>query len=157
MKEELEDIERNKTWEFTVLPHNKKAISVKWVFKIKLKPNGLVSNHKARIVTRGFLKKYDLDYFEVFAPIARHETIRLVIVIATNSNWPMIHLDVKSAFLNGSLQEEVYVLQPPGFVKENKEGMVYNLHKALYGLKQAPRAWNLKIDSFFQAYGIQKI
>ena len=92
----------------------------------------------------------------MFAPVARHETIRLVIAIAANRNMPLMHLDVKYAFLNGPLQEEVYVSQPPGLEKKNQEGMVFKLHKALYGLKQAPRAWNLKIDSFFKEQGFQK-
>ncbi|WJX32266.1 hypothetical protein P8452_20610 [Trifolium repens] len=127
MNEELDAIKRNKTWKLSELPKGKKAIS-----------------------------KPGLDYFEVFAPVARHETIRLVIAIAANRNWPLMHLDVKSAFLNGPLQEEVYVSQPPGFEKKNQEGMVYRLHKALYGLKQAPRAWNMKIDSFFKKHGFQK-
>src|SRR3954463_1547 len=156
MKEELEAIERNKTWKLTELPKKKKAISIRWVFKVKLKPDGSVGKHKARLVARGFLQKPGLDYFEVFAPVARHETIRLVIALAANRGWSLMHLDVKSAFLNGPLQEEVYVSQPPGFMKKNKEGMVYKLHKALYGLKQAPRAWNLKIDSFFKKQGFQK-
>ena len=105
MKEELEPIERNKTWKLAKLPDKKKAISVKWVFKLKLKPDGSIGKHKARLVARGFLQKPRLDYFEVFAPVARHETIRLVIALAANKNWPLIHLDVKSAFLNGTLQE----------------------------------------------------
>ena len=91
----------------------------------------------------------------MFASVARHEIIILVIVIAVNRNWPLMYLDVKSAFLN-SLQEDVYVSQPPRFVKKNQEGMVYRLHKALYGLKQAHRAWNLKIDSFFKLHGFRK-
>ena len=86
-----------------VIPQNKKAISVRWVFKIKLKPDGSVVKHKARLVARGFLQKYGLDYFEVFAPVVRHETVRLVIAIAANRNWPLIHLDVKSNFINGPL------------------------------------------------------
>lgn len=86
----------------------------------------------------------------MFQPVARDETIRLVIAIYANMNWPLIHLDINSAFLNGPLQEVVYALQPPGFMKGNKERMVYKMHKALYGLKQAPRAWNLKIDSLFK-------
>ena len=141
MKEELEAIERNKTWELTKIPKKKKAISFRWVFKVKFKPNGSVGKHKASLVDRGFLHKPGLDYFEVFAPVARHETIRLVISLAANRSWPLVYLDVKSAFLNGPLQEEVYVSQPPGFVKKNQEGMVYKLHKSLYGLKQPPRAW----------------
>lgn len=100
-----------------------------------MNPYGSVVKHKASLIVRGFLQKSCLGYFEVFSPVARHETIRLIIAISINMNWPLIHLDVKSAFLNGPLQEEVYVIQPPGFVIENKEGMVYKLHKALYGLK----------------------
>lgn len=121
---------------------------MRWVLKIKLNPEGSVAKHKARLVATGFLQKSGLDYFEMFAPVARHETIGLVIAIAANTNWFMIHLDVKLSFLNGQLKEEFYVLQPPEFVIENKDEMVYKLHKALYELKQAPRAWNLEIDSF---------
>ena len=120
MMKELEAIKRNMSWELIVLPRNKKAISVRWVFKIKLNPSGSVSKHKARLAARGFLQKSILYYFEVFAPISRPEPIRLVITIAPNRNWPLIHLDVKSYFLNGPWQEQVYVLQPPEFVKENK-------------------------------------
>ena len=109
MKEELYAIERNKTWKLTELPKGKKAINIRWVFKQKLKPDGSIGKHKARLVARGFLQKPELDYFEVSSPIARHETIRLVIAIAADRNWPLMHLDVKSAFLNGPLQEEVYV------------------------------------------------
>lgn len=103
MKEELEPIERSKTRELIVLPQNKKTISVRQVLKIKLKPDGSFAKHKSRLVVRGFLQKFGLDYFEVFSPVARHETKRLVVSIAVNKNWPMIHLDVKSKFLNGLL------------------------------------------------------
>lgn len=115
---------------------------------MKLKPNGEVAKHKARLVARGFMQKAGMDYFEVYAPVARLETVRLIVAIAYGRNWPMHHLDVKSAFLNGPLDEEVYVTQPPGFKIKGKEDMVYRLHKALYGLKQAPRARNKSIDSF---------
>lgn len=103
MKEELEAIKINKTWELIVLPKNKKSINGRHVFKIKLKPYGLVAKHKARLVAKGFLQKYALNYFEVFAPLDRHETIRLAIAITANMNLPLINLDVKSSFLNGSL------------------------------------------------------
>ena len=104
IKEELQAIERNKTWELTKLQKKKKAINVRWVFKVKHKPDGLVGKHKERLVARGFIHKPGLDYFEVFAPVARHETIRLVIALTANRNWPLMHLDVKSTFLNGPLQ-----------------------------------------------------
>ncbi|XP_050889195.1 uncharacterized protein LOC127094397 [Lathyrus oleraceus] len=140
MKEELEAIERNKTQELIVRPNNKKAINVRWVFKINLKSYGSVSKHKARLVTRRFLQNYDLDYFEVFSPVARYETIRLVIVIAANSNWPLIHLDMKSTFLNGQLHEEVYVLQHPGVWMEilySHKGII--LHQLKYELELLKR------------------
>lgn len=156
MLEELRAIERNNTWELTDLPLNKKPIDVKWIFKVKLSPKGSIVKHKARLVARGFLQKPGLDYSEVFAPVARHETIRLVVALACGRNWFLSHLDVKSAFLNGPLEEEVYVTQPPGFEVKHKERKVYRLHKALYGLKQAPRAWNRRIDSFFQVHGFKK-
>ena len=130
------------------LPASKKPIDVKWIFKLKLRPNGEVTKHKARLVARGFMQKAGMDYFEVYAPVIRLETVRLIVAIACGRNCPMYHLHVKSAFLNGPLDEEVYVTQPPGFKIKGKENMVYRLHKALDGLKQALRAWNKRIDSF---------
>lgn len=156
MMEELSSIEKNQTWELVKLPENKKTIDLKWVFKTKLNPDGSVSKHKARLVARGFLQKQGIDYNEVFAPVARHETVRLVVALANLRNWPLYHLDVKYAFLNGPLEETVFVTQPPGFEIAGKEGMVYRLHKALYGLKQAPRAWNKRIDEFLIQLGFKK-
>jgi len=156
MVEELLSIERNKTWELVNLPDKKKKIDVKWVFKVKLNPDGQVSKHKARLVSRGFLQNQGIDYNEVFAPVARIETVRLVTVIACKYKWLLYHLDVKSAFLNGPLEEVVFVSQPLGFEIAGKENMVYKLHKALYGLKQAPIAWNKKIDQVLFQIGVKK-
>ena len=111
MKEELELIKRNRTWELVKLPKGKKAIGVKWVYKIKHKPNGEVAKYKARLVAKGFLQKEGIDYNEVFAPVARLETVRMIVAVASNRGWPLYHMDVKSAFLNGYLEEEVYILQ----------------------------------------------
>jgi hypothetical protein len=156
MVEELQSIEKNQTWELVDLPDKKKKIDVKWVFKVKLNPDGQVFKHKARLVAIGFLQKQGIDYNEVFAPVARIETVRLVTAIACKNEWSLYHLDVKSAFLNGPLEEIVYVSQPPGFEIAGKENMVYKLHKALYGLKQAPRAWNKKIDQVLTQIGFEK-
>lgn len=156
MKEELRSIEKNHTWELVKLPPNKQPIAVRWVYKQKLKPDGSIAKHKARLVAKGFLQRAGLDYNEVFAPVARIETIRLVIALASMRSWPLFQLDVKSTFLNGPLEEEVYVMQPPGFEIEEGKDMVYKLKKALYGLKQAPRAWNKRIDSFLQQQGFYK-
>ncbi|KAK2398342.1 putative mitochondrial protein [Trifolium repens] len=156
MEEELRSIEKNQTWKLVALPDKKKKIDVKWVFKVKLNPDGTISKHKARLVARGFLQKHGIDYNEVFAPVARIETVRLVVALACRNKWLLYHLDVKSAFLNGPLEEEVFVSQPPGFEIKGKENMVYKLYKALYGLKQAPRAWNKRIDDFLIQIGFKK-
>ncbi|KAK2404675.1 putative mitochondrial protein [Trifolium repens] len=156
MNEELRSIEKNKTWDLCNLPSDKKAIDVKWVYKAKQNPEGKIIKYKARLVAKGFLQRQGLDYDEVFSPVARHETIRLVIALACSRRWPLFHLDVKSAFLNGPLEEDVYVKQPPGFELKGKEDKVLKLHKALYGLKQAPRAWNKRIDNFLVMQGFRK-
>ncbi|PNX87495.1 hypothetical protein L195_g043584, partial [Trifolium pratense] len=121
MKEELHSIEKNHTWKLVELPPQKKAISVKWMFKLKKDPDGKIVKHKARLVARGFLQQEGIDYTEVYAPVARIETIRLVIAIVSSYNWSLYHMDVKSAFLNGPLEEEVYVLEPPGFEIESEK------------------------------------
>ncbi|KAK2403542.1 putative mitochondrial protein [Trifolium repens] len=156
MNEELRSIEKNKTWDLCNLPSDKKAIDVKWVYKAKQNPEGKIIKYKARLVAKGFLQRQGLDYDEVFSPVARHETIRLVIALACSRRWPLFHLDVKSAFLNGPLEEDVYVKQPPGFELKGKEDKALKLHKALYGLKQAPRAWNKRIDNFLVMQGFRK-
>ena len=115
-----------------------------------------MDKYKVRLVAKGYKQKYGIDYKEVFAPVARQDTIRLIISITTQKSWPIYQLDVKSAFLHGELQEEVYVEQPEGFVQKGKEEQVYKLKKALYGLKQAPRAWYSRIDSHFEKMGFTK-
>jgi hypothetical protein len=156
MEEELQSIEKNQTWKLVNLPNKKKKIDVKWVFKVKLNPDVTISKHKVRLIARGFLQKQGVDYNEVFAPIARIETVGLVVTLACKNIWDLYNLDVKSTFLNGPLEEEVYVTQPPGFEIKGKQKMVYRLYKALYGLKQAPRAWNNKIDQFLIQIGFKR-
>jgi len=156
MEEEIDSIKRNNTWELVELPLNKKPIALKWIYKVKVNANGEIVRHKARLVAKGFLQKAGIDYGEVYAPVARIETVRLVVALATNKDWSLHQLDVKSAFLNGPLEEEVYVQQPIGFVQETDKHKVYKLNKALYGLKQAPRAWNKQIDQFFEGIGFMK-
>ncbi|GKB06944.1 retrovirus-related pol polyprotein from transposon TNT 1-94 [Tanacetum coccineum] len=156
MEEEIKSIEKNDTWELTTLPKGQKAIGVKWVYKAKKNAKGEVEKYKARLVAKGYKKKHGIDYEEVFAPVARLETIRMIIAIAAQYRWKIHQMDVKSAFLNGLLEEEVYVEQPEGYVAKGQEGKVLNLKKALYGLKQAPRAWNTRIDKYFQEHGFRK-
>ncbi|GJX37159.1 ribonuclease H-like domain, reverse transcriptase, RNA-dependent DNA polymerase [Tanacetum coccineum] len=156
MKVELDSINRNNTWELTTLPKGHKAIGLKWVFKTKKDANGNIIKHRARLVAKGYIQEHGIDFEEVFAPVARMETIRLLLAIAANNKWEVHHLDVKSAFLHGDLKEEVYVTQPEGFIKREDNGKVYRLIKALYGLRQAPRAWNIKLDNTLKSLDFKK-
>ncbi|KAD6453258.1 hypothetical protein E3N88_07963 [Mikania micrantha] len=156
MEEELEAITRNKTWTLVKLPNDQKVIGLKWVFKVKRDATGRVTKHKARLVAKGYVQQKGVDFEDAFAPVARMETIRLLLALAAKGNWVVHHLDVKSAFLNGELKEEVYVSQPSGFEVKGKEYMVYKLQKALYGLRQAPRAWNMKLDKSLKELGFTR-
>lgn len=156
MNEEIKSIERNSTWSLSQLPGGHKAIGLKWVFKQKKNSDGEVIKHKARVVAKGYVQQYGIDFEEVFAPVARLDTIRIILAIAANRGWQVHHLDVKSAFLNGKLKEEVYVAQPEGYEVKGKEHMVLRLHKALYGLRQAPRAWNTLLDKSLKELGFTR-
>jgi hypothetical protein len=135
---------------------DKKPLGVKWVYKTKYKSSGEIDRFNARFVAKGYKQKSGVDYFEVFAPIARLDTIHMLISLSTQNNWKIHQMDVKSAFLNGTLEEEVYVEQPTGYVVRGKEDTVYRLKKTLYGLKQALRAWYKTIDSYFLQNGFHR-
>ncbi|GAU36545.1 hypothetical protein TSUD_277510 [Trifolium subterraneum] len=139
MDQEMEAIENNNTWQLTTLPHGANVIGVKWIYKTKYNEKGEIEKHKARLVVKRYSQKHGVDYNDVFAPVARWETIRAILALAPNKNWKVYQLDVKSAFLHGELNEDIYVEQPLGYQKGNGD-KVYKLRKALYGLKQAPRA-----------------
>nr|GEY05190.1 ribonuclease H-like domain, reverse transcriptase, RNA-dependent DNA polymerase [Tanacetum cinerariifolium] len=156
MKVELDSINRNNTWELTTLPKGHKAIGLKWIFKTKKDANGNIIKHKARLVAKGYIQQHGKDFEEVFAPVARRETVRLLLAIAANNKWEIHHLDVKSVFLHGDLKEEVYVIHPEGFIKKQDNGKVYRLIKALYGLRKAPRAWNIKLDNTLKSLDFKK-
>jgi hypothetical protein len=128
------------------LPNGQKPIGVKWVYKLKKDAHGSIVKHKARLVAKWYVQKEEIDFEEVFAPVAMLDSVRLLLALATQEGWKVHHMDVKSAFLNGELREEVYVSQPPGFAVKGQEHKVYKVNKAIYGFKQAPRAWNTKLD-----------
>ena len=113
------------------LPVGHKAIGLKWVFKLKKNYEGEVIKHKARLVAKGYIQQQGVDFDEGFGPIARLDTVCVILAVAENRQWQVDYLDVKSAFLNGVLQEEVYVAQPEGYGVQGKENLVYKLHKAL--------------------------
>jgi hypothetical protein len=131
MAKELKSITDNKTWTLTDAPLGKKLIGLKWVFKLKRDADGNITRYKARLVAKGYVQRTGIDFDEVYAPVARLESVRFILAIAAHYGWTVHHLDVKSTFLNGDLVEEVYVEQPPGFVVRGKEGKVYKLHKGV--------------------------
>ncbi|KAM1857746.1 hypothetical protein ACFX14_007819 [Malus domestica] len=118
MDEEIKAIEKNGTWELTNLPAHKNHISVKWVYKTKKNADGSINKYKARLVAKGYKQKEGEDYTEIFSPVSRLDTIQLIISLAAQNNWEIFQMDVKSEFLNGVLQEEVYLEQPPRYVKK---------------------------------------
>lgn len=131
-------MERNKTWSLVPLPPNRKTIGCKWVFRVKENADGSVNKYKARLVAKGFHQVLGFDFNETFSPVIKPVTIRIILTLALTYRWPIQQLDINNAFLNGILEEEVYMMQPPGFSSSNPS-LVCRLHKALYGLKQAPR------------------
>ncbi|KAG8085479.1 hypothetical protein GUJ93_ZPchr0010g8861 [Zizania palustris] len=116
MREEMESIEENRTWFLADLPPGRRAIGLKWAFKVKRDEHGAISKYKARLVVKGYAQRHGIDYDEVFALVARLDSVRLLIAFAASEGWEVHYMDVKLAFLNGDLQEEVYVEQPTGFV-----------------------------------------
>ena len=139
MDEELENMRETGTWEVSQLPEGRKSIGSKWVFKTKFDANGNIAQRKARLVAQGFSQRYGVDYDEVFAPVARGATMRLLLSVAGMRKLKVKQYDIKAAFLNGKLKEEIFMRPPPGM---QLEGKILRLRKSLYGLKQAARVWN---------------
>ncbi|GJR33631.1 zf-CCHC domain-containing protein [Tanacetum coccineum] len=148
MQEELNQFKINDVWCLVPPPKNQTIIGTKWVFKNKLDENGVVSRNKARLVAQGYNQQEGIDFDETYAPVARLESIRILLAYACAHDFKLFQMDVKSAFLNGFINEEVYVAQPPRFVDFEKPNHVFKLKKALYGLKQAPKAWYDRLKAF---------
>ena len=148
MKKEFDALLKTGTWDLVDLSAGKSAIGYKWVYKIKTRSDGTVDRYKARLVAKGFTQEYGIDYEETFASVARLSSVRTLVAIFASRHWPLFQMDVKNAFLNGELTEEVYMQLPHGF--SHPPGFshkVCRLRQALYGLKQAPRAWFAKFSS----------
>jgi hypothetical protein len=156
MQEELNQFERNDVWDLVPKPKHKNIIGTKWVFRNKTNEQGEVVRNKARLVAQGYSQQEGIDFTETFAPVARLEAIRLLLSYAVNHGITLYQMDVKSAFLNGVISEEVYVRQPPGFEDVKCPDHVFKLKKSLYGLKQAPRAWYERLSIFLLETGFQK-
>lgn len=151
--EEVRALEKNGTWEITDLPRGKKPVGCKWIFTVKYKADGNVDRYKARLVAKGFTQSYGIDYQETFAPVAKLNTVRVLLSLAANLDWSLHQLDVKNAFLNGDLEEEVYMDIPAGLETTSNFNKVCRLRKSLYGLKQSPRAWFERFTKVVKGYG----
>ena len=147
---EYNSLIKNKTWKLVELPPGRKAIGYKWVFKLKHNVDGRVERLKARIVAKGYAQKYGIDYDEISSPVVRFYSIRLLLTFAVQHDFLIHQMDVETAFLNGKLDEEIYMQQPEGYLKPRKEHLVCKLKKSLYGLKQSSRCWNKAFREGFE-------
>ena len=139
MDEELQTLEKTHTWDYVDLPTSKRPTGCKWIYKIKTRSDGTIERYKARLVANGYSQEYGIDYEETLAPVSRMTSVRSLLVVTATKQWPLLQMDVKNVFLNGTLSEEVY-MKPPQ-VTSSLPNKVCILRRALYGLKQAPRAW----------------
>ena len=147
MLEEMKVIEENETWQLIDPPLGCRPISLKWVYKVKRDELGAIVKHNACLIARGFVQREGIDFEEVFVPVARIESVCLLLALAVAKDWRVHHLDIKLAFLNGELAETVFVRQPLGFAIKGED---------LYGLRQAPRAWNAKLDATLGELGFTR-
>ena len=159
MDEELKSLLENQTWELVEKPVGVKTLGTKWVFKIKRRADNSIAKFKGRLVVKGYLQEKDIDFKETFAPVFKYQSLRILLCLANQLDLHIHQMDVKTAFLNGELQEDLYIEQPEGVIPRiNKRGekLVCKLKKSLYGLKQAPRSWNKKLDFVLTDFGFQK-
>ncbi|GKC16487.1 retrovirus-related pol polyprotein from transposon TNT 1-94 [Tanacetum coccineum] len=139
MNDELKSMQINDVWELVELPNGVKPVGCKWVYKTKLDQKGNIERFKARLVAKGYTQKEGIDYNETFSPVSRKDSLRIVMALVAHYDLELHQMDVKTAFLNGDLHEDVYMTQPEGFMVEGKEHMVCKLKRSIYGLKQASR------------------
>jgi hypothetical protein len=154
--EEYQSIMKNDVWDIVPKPEGKFVVTSKWIYKIKHTADGSIEKHKEIFVSRGFSPVEGIDYEETFAPVSRYTSIRTIISLAASMGWKLHQMDVKTTFLNGEIEEEVYFEQPDGFVIHEKQSHVCRLKMALYGIKQPPRAWYTRIDGNLMIFGLQQ-
>jgi len=157
MNEELKSMEYNKVWDLVQLPESSKRIGCRWVFKTKRDSNGNIERYKARLVAKGYTQKGGIDYKETFSPVSKKDSLRIVLALVAHYDLELHQMDVKTAFLNGDLEEDVYMDQPEGFEIKGKDQMVCKLKKSIYGLKQASRQWYIKFNDTITSFGFKEI
>ena len=155
MEEEIESLQKNHTWDLVPLPTDKRAIGCKWIYRVKDGGNGDL-RYKARLVAKGYVQKKGVEYHDIFAPVVRHTSIRILLALVAHYDMELEQLDVKTAFLHGDLDEEIYLRQPEGFIDSNRPDYVCKLNKSLYGLKQSPRLWYKRFDKFMLSQGYSR-
>ncbi|KAI5351572.1 hypothetical protein L3X38_004463 [Prunus dulcis] len=153
MQSELQAMEANKVWELVELQQGMKPIGCKWVFKTKRESKGNIERHKARLVAKGFTQQEGIDYTKTFSPVSTKDAFWIIMALVTHFDMFLHQMDVKTAFLNGKLSEEIVMQQPEGFVEEDSKQLVCKLKKSIYGLKQASRQWYLKFHKIITSYG----
>jgi hypothetical protein len=153
MSDEFNALLRNGMWDLVPPSTSTNLVGCKWVFRIKRNSNGTVDRYKARLVAKGFHQRPNIDYKEIFSPVIKPTTIRIVLSPAVTNGWPLHQLDINNAFLHGTLSEAVFMSQPPGFTDSQFPTHVCQLCQALYGLRQAPKAWYHELCSFLLSYG----
>eukprot|EP00253_Pinus_taeda_P006869 PITA_06869 len=156
MVEEYDSIVWNNVWDVVPRPENKSVVSSCWLYKVKKVADGSVEEHKARFVSRGFSQVEGIDYDDTFASVARYSSIRSMLALSTQIGWNIHQMDVNTTFINGKIEEEMYIEQPEGFETFDRESHVCQLKRALYGLKQAPCAWYTRIDNYFTGLDFTK-
>jgi len=156
MNMEYEDLMKNQTWDLVPYPNEHNVIGNKWIYKVKYNSVREIEKYKARLIAKGFTQKYGFDYEETFALVEKMPNARVILALSVAQGWKFFQLDVKSAFLNGDLDVEIYMNQPERFVVEGKESFMCKLKKSLYELKQASRGWYKKISGYFEDIGFSK-
>ncbi|KAK1628301.1 hypothetical protein QYE76_002616, partial [Lolium multiflorum] len=153
MKSEMGSMYDNKVWTLVDLPDSRKAVENKWIFKRKTDADGNITVYKARLVAKGFRQIQGVDYDETFSPVAKLKSVRILLAIAAFFDYEIWQMDVKTAFLNGDIEEELYMVQPKGFVDPKNADKVCKLQRSIYGLKQASRSWNRRFDKVIKDFG----
>jgi hypothetical protein len=156
MRSEIESMGDNQVWNLVDPPDGVKTIECKWVYKKKTDMDGNVHIYKARLVAKGFRQVQGVDYDETFSPVAMLKSVRIILAIAAYFDYEIWQMDVKTAFLNGNLSEDVYMTQPEGFVDPKNASKICKLQKSIYGLKQASRSWNIRFDEVVKGFGFIK-
>jgi hypothetical protein len=156
MMEEYQSIMKNDVWDIVLRPKGKSIVTSKWIYKIKHTADRSIENKKARFVSRGFSHVEGIDYEETFDLVSQYTSIQMIIFLPASMGWRLNQMDVKTDFLNGEIEQEIYIEQPNGFVIHEKESHVCRFKKAMYGLKQAPRAWYERIDGHLMILGFRK-